>query len=304
MADWKKRKAQMALQMADQARDFYLQYPNAPQAVRAHDSEYNLLEIVVNSGDTKLLPRLEALDRQKLADPSLTEDDRFALKAHIIERNANLHQAEGVPAVMARLESGSRELLKEFPGNPHAWQFLVTVADQEQDPKKSRRLAQEILESNAAAPTKTMARRILGRLNKLGMPLPFQAVALDGRPIDLSRMKGRVVMFHFWDTDCGYCVQELPVIKSLYETFHGRGLEIISVSFDHDRDRLTQFLAQNPMPWPQDFAGPDWNAAHGYYFDIQGIPTVWLVDRRGNLRYLNARENLTADVEQLLKESD
>jgi thiol-disulfide isomerase/thioredoxin len=302
MADWKKRKAQMALLMADQSRDFYLRYPNVPQAARAHDAEYNLLEIVVNSGDMRLLSRLTALDKQKLADPLLTEDDRFALKAHIIERNANLHEAEGVPVVMAHLESGSRELLKEFPDNPHAWQFLVTVADQEQDPKKSRLLAREILTSNAAEPSKEFARRILGRLDHLGKPIPFQGVALDGRPINLSKMKGKIVMFHFWETDCGYCVEELADIKDIYEKFHSQGLEIISISFDHDKDRLAQSLEQSPMPWPQYFAGTDWNVIHGRDFDIQGIPTVWLVDRRGNLCDLNARENLTSKVEQLLKE--
>jgi thiol-disulfide isomerase/thioredoxin len=302
MADWKKRKAQMALQMADQARDFYLRYPNVPQAVRAHDAEYNLLEIVVNSGDIKLLPQLTALDKQKLADPSLTVDDRFALKAHIVERSANLHEAEGVPVVMAHLESGSRELLKEFPDNPQAWQFLVTVADQEQDSKKARRLVREILASNAAEPLKTFARRILGRLDHLETPIPFQGIDVNGRLIDLNQMKGNVVLFHFWGTDCGYCVEELPDVKAIYEKFHDQGLDIVSVSFDSDRNALNQFLAKNPMKWPQYFAGPDWDATHGRDFDVQAMPAIWLVDRHGNLRDLNARNDLVPKIEKLLKE--
>lgn len=300
--DWKTHKAQMALQMADQSRDYYLRFPNAPQATLARESEYNLLEIVVNSGNTKLLPRLTALDNQKLSNSSLNSDQRFALKAHIVERNANLHLDEGVPVVMAQLEAGSRELLKEFPDNPQAWKFLVTVADQEQDPKKARELVQEILAGNADESLKMQTRRILGRLNHIGNPIAFQGTGLDGQPIDLDQMKGKVVLFHFWDTDCGYCIEKLPEIKTVYEKFHGQGLEIVSVSFDHNKDRLVQFLAKNPMPWPQYFAGPGWNATYGNIFDVQAMPAIWLVDKRGNLRDINARENLASKVEKMLNE--
>jgi len=303
LADFEAHKAQLALKMANQSRDYYLRFPDVPQAALARESEYNLLEIVVKSGDTNLLLRLTALDNQKLSNPSLTPDKRFALKAHIIERNANLHEAEGVPAVMARLEAGSRELLKEFPDNPHAWQFLVTVADQEQDPQKSRELVQEILAGNADEPIKMEARRILGRLNHLGNPMLFQGTGLDGQTIDLAQMRGKVVAFHFWDTGCGYCIETLPELKTVYEKFHDRGLEVINIDFDRDQSKLVQFLAKNPEPWPEYFAGPDWSATYGNVFDVQAIPAVWLVDKRGNLRDINAREDLAAKVEKLLEEN-
>jgi thiol-disulfide isomerase/thioredoxin len=300
-ADWKARKAQMALTMADEARDFYQRFPNVPEDIRAHESEYNLLEIVVNSGYTNLLPRLTNLDNAKLA-AATNADDRFAIRAHIVKRDADWHLSEGVPVVMSYLESGSRELIKEFPDNPHAWDFMVTVADQEQDPDKSRALALEILDSNASEADKMQVDRILGRLNHIGKPLPFEGTDTEGHPIDLKQFRGKVVMFHFWETDCGYCLQELPAIKAIYEKYHPQGLEIISVSFDHDKNRYTQFLKKYPMPWPQYFAGNDWNETHGRFFDIQGLPNVWLVDKQGDLRFINARENLTGDVEQLLNE--
>lgn len=301
MADWKVRKAQIALQLADQARDYYRAFPDVPQAKRARESEYNLLEIVVASGNTNSLPRLTNLDNQKLA-AARTPADRFAIRAHVVKRDADWHMAEGVPAVMSYLETGSRELIKEFPENPDAWQFLVSVADQEQDLQKSRKLAQEILASNASEGLKSSARRIIGRLDHVGKPFPFRGVGLDGRPVDLADLKGRVVLLHFWETGCGYCVHELADVKAAYEKLHGKGLDVISFSFDSDRKALDRFLAMQPMPWPQIHAGPDWRAQHGNDFDVQAIPTVWLVDRHGNLRDLNARENLMADVEQLLNE--
>lgn len=302
VASWQINRAILAAQLADQSRDYYRRFPDVTQAKLARESEYNLLEIAVTSGNTNLLARLNALDPRELSNPSLTADERFNLMAHIVERNADCYKPEGIPAVMDQLEKGSRELLKAYPDNPQSWQFLVTVADQSQDPEKARRLAREILDSKADENLKMNARIILFRLMLLGNPLQFQGVALDGKPIDLSQMKGDVVLFHFWDTGCSYCVDELPEIKALYKTFHSQGLDIISVSFDEDKESLIQFLAQNPMEWPQYFAGPDWNATHGRIFNVTGAPSLWLVDRQGNLRDTNARENLTGEVKQLLKE--
>lgn len=301
VADWKVRKAQIALELADQARDYYTSFPDVPQARRAHESEYNLLEIVVGSGKTNFLPRLANLDNEKVA-AARTPEDRFAIRAHVVKRNADFHLAEGVPVVMSYLETGSRELIKEFPGNPDAWEFLVTVADQEQNPQKSRKLAEEIMASNASEGLKLSTRRILGRLDHLGKPFPFQGVGLDGKPVDLAELKGHVVLLHFWSTGCGYCVQELGDLKAAFEKYHRRGLDIVSFSFDSDQKTLVRFLAKQPMPWPQIPAGPDWRAKHGSEFDVQAIPSIWLVDRHGNLRDINARENLTSDIEKLLDE--
>jgi len=302
LTDWKRRKADMALQMADAARDYYQRYPTVPEVARARESEYNLLEIVLNSGNTNVLSRLTALDKKKLANPSLNPQERFGLMAHIVERNANSHEAEGVPVVMAWLERGSRELLKKFPDNPQSWKFLVTVADQDQDPQKSQRLVNEIMASNAAEPLKTQALRIQGRLDHLGRPVEFKGTAVDGKTVDLSQLRGKVVALHFWDTGCGYCLAKMPEMQSIYDRLHDRGLEIVGISFDSDPHGLSQFLSRHPMPWPVCVAGPDWATTYGRAIDVQAIPTVWLIDRHGNLRDLNAREDLAVKAERLLNE--
>jgi hypothetical protein len=55
------------------------------------------------------------------------------------------------------------------------------------------------------------------------------------------------------------------------------------------------------MSWPQCFDGGDGNKL-AESFEIASIPTMWLVDKKGNLRDLNGRENLTEKVEKLLAE--
>src|SRR5581483_10765751 len=98
----------------------------------------------------------------------------------------------------------------------------------------------------------------------------------------LAKLKGRVVLLHFWDTGCGYCVDELPRLKSLYEKLHAKGFEIIGVSFDPTKESLTNFLSQEKLPWPEYLAGDSWDATFGKQFDVPALPTLWLVDKKGN----------------------
>jgi hypothetical protein len=54
------------------------------------------------------------------------------------------------------------------------------------------------------------------------------------------------------------------------------------------------------MPWPQYFDGKGWENDFGRKYGIQSIPTMWLVDKQGDLVDMNARENLVGKVEKLL----
>jgi thiol-disulfide isomerase/thioredoxin len=152
-------------------------------------------------------------------------------------------------------------------------------------------LAKRVLEHPAATDfLKRTAKDII--LQKppyeIGKPIEFKFTALDGREVDLEKMRGKVVMVVFWATWCGPCVAEFPEVKKIYEKYHDKGLEVVGISLDDDKEDLLNFLKKKgPAPWPQYFDGKGWNNRISFQFAIAGVPTVFMVDRNGNLAATN-----------------
>ena len=125
----------------------------------------------------------------------------------------------------------------------------------------------------------------------------------DGKPVKLQEYKGKVLMLDFWATWCKPCVAEIPNVKAAYDKFHAKGLEIVSVSLDHDMKlkKLKKFCAEHGMVWRHIYENKSWGQTIANKYHIGLIPTMILVDRTGKVHDGLRGEDLLTQIETLVR---
>lgn len=135
----------------------------------------------------------------------------------------------------------------------------------------------------------------------LPAPVGIQFTAVDGRAVDLAKLRGKVVLLDFWATWCPPCRAEVPHVVEAYNKLHDKGFEVIGISLDQSKEALLEFTKKNGMTWPQYFDGKGWENAISHKNGIESIPAMWLINKQGQVVSTDARGDLAAEVEKLLR---
>lgn len=107
----------------------------------------------------------------------------------------------------------------------------------------------------------------------------FSLKTSNGKTITLSKLKGKVVVLNFWATWCGPCRAEIPGFLEVYEKYKSKGLEIVGISLDENGwQDVTPFIKKYNISYP--IVLGDQKVAKSYG-DIYGIPTSFVVDKKG-----------------------
>ena len=99
--------------------------------------------------------------------------------------------------------------------------------------------------------------------------------------VDLAGLRGRVVLINFWGTSCVHCLEKLPQLAELEKELGPQGLSVLSICADEDDVQAAQQVASRRAPGHRVYVDTSGLAQHE--FEVQLLPTVWLVDRAGRL---------------------
>lgn len=109
-------------------------------------------------------------------------------------------------------------------------------------------------------------------------PESFSARTMAGKKVELSRLKGKVVVLNFWFVNCPPCRQEIPDLNQLTRDFAGQEVIFLGIARD-DQSQLEQFLKETPFDYQQIASGSAIAAQYG----IKGYPTHAVLGKDGKV---------------------
>ena len=110
---------------------------------------------------------------------------------------------------------------------------------------------------------------------------PLELHSLDGQPLSLSNLRGKVVLVNFWATWCEPCVEEMPSMQRLRERLAQRPFEILAVNHQEGRPRIRAFLEKVPVAFP---IVRDTDGGVARAWKVRIFPSSFVVDAQGNIR--------------------
>ena len=123
---------------------------------------------------------------------------------------------------------------------------------------------------------------------------PFELTLIDGSKVSSDQLHGHVVVLTFWATWCGPCKQELPLLDAYYEAQKGHGLKVFAIATEDSLQpfQLKKLFAVMHMQSARRIKGP--------YAAMAGVPTNFIIDRAGRLRYAKANAFELGELNALL----
>ncbi len=170
---------------------------------------------------------------------------------------------------------------------------------------RQRELFQELLDRLVQRhPDDPLAKYVLAERQAdkiVGQPFQAELTRLDGTKLKLPEgLLGKVVVVDFWATWCGPCVAEVPHMKAVYAKYKPKGVEIVGISLDNDRQALEGFVKAREMNWIHTYSGRPEGDPTAEKYGVRGIPSIWVVGKDGKVVSRDARMDLEETIEKAL----
>lgn len=282
---------------------FLIGYPDDP---RRFDAQIRLAGILAAEGKMDQKPSLvrEALEALIKLEKSPGIPSNKLADAAFRRISLQMQTLEGREAEQRELVvTAARNFAHRFPSDKRSSRLLVEAATIcTPVPETMRAL---LTQAQALTTEPELLARIADdfrRLDRLGKPLDVQIPLMSGSTMDLQKLRGKVIALVFWSAESPHSVLWLQSFRNQLRKIPTSDVIVIGISLDENREDLEKMMQTMDIQWPTAFDGQGWNGKFVRSMGINAIPTLWLVDKRGVLRSLNARENFETTLRLLQRE--
>ena len=279
---------------------FILTNPHDP---RVYDARLRQAGVLAAMGKMDNQPRfveqamaqLVALERDESLPPHLRADvafRRISLSMQGAQTNL-LHLRQSIANIV-------EDFARRFPSDKRAARLLVEAATLWDDqPNKKRDMLERALHLTQEEELKLRIKDDFLRLDKLGKPLDLKFSSIQGKEVDLQSLRGKVVAIVFWSASSPQSLLWLKNFRSVAVNIPPSQFAVLTLSLDTEIKPVRQVLQEMHVDWPTYFDGKGWENAIARAYGINALPTLWLVDKQGILRTINASANYETWIRRL-----
>jgi hypothetical protein len=282
-------------------RDFLKAHPRDEHAFEAG---LRLARLLDQAAELKELPRpaeagaiLKSLGKDAGTAARRTELD-FAVLAH---RMRAFRGKRPAPDERRAILDQARSFEKAHPGDRRIPALLAEVATLfDSEPETKQTLLRDAKKNASDPVVQAQIADDLRRLSYLGKSLPLRFDALDGSRADAKDWRGKVVAVVFFATWSEPSTNALAEIQQAVART-GSDAMLVAISLDGDRTVLESFVRKRKIPGPVAWAQKGWDSPLIKALGINALPAVWLLDREGIVRSLDALDDPVGQIRRLLE---
>lgn len=184
--------------------------------------------------------------------------------------------------------------------NPSSSHNPVTDPPQATEPSRPPNAKPALSENNTSISSAIVDKYLIPKEQRRAGK-DFQLPTLDGKSFQLSSLRGTIVLIDFTTTWCYFCKQQEPHLVKLYEDYHQKSFEILSIFCKEDKQTVLSEYPSGKHIYPILLDLNGFVATQSY--GLEGYPLYVLLDKQGNIAYTQSgyNENMYGIVSQLIE---
>ena len=264
------------------------------QGARSYANERPDLAIIDYSAKQAWEDKYVALRAEYFSAPEVTDEMRMSFRYYELRNEISDLQYQDRHCLQLNLRLLTNKVLDYFRDNKTASvEYVRSLAD------TWHRVVDEYPELDAAF-VRALKRSSRSELHMLangweqairlrGLAMEIRGTSLDGAPIDVATLRGKIVLVDFWSLGCSSCVEQLPQMQRVYDRYRDHGFEIVGfcLSFGRkqwaDKARLQRLLNEKGVSWANALLEGEIEREVRERYSIISVPVTFLLDQNGML---------------------